>query len=72
MVKTLATPLNLANFHSFNSITNCESLMVASQNAASPSPAAKAKSNPFKTTLLTVMAVMALGYIGYWFSQMVF
>jgi hypothetical protein len=67
-IKTLATPPYLANFHYFNSRNNCESLMVAPYHAS----ASKDKSNPFKIVLLTIMLVMALGYVGYWFSQMVF
>lgn len=34
--------------------------------------AAQQNSSMFKKALLTILAVAAVGYIGYWFSQMVF
>jgi len=46
--------------------------MANSKNSSTPNHLQQAKSNPFKKALLTILAVMALFYVGYWFSQMVF
>jgi hypothetical protein len=71
-VKTLATGLDLSNFRFFNSKNSCESPMANPKNSSTPNHLQQAKSNPFKKALLAILAVMALFYVGYWFSQMVF
>lgn len=46
--------------------------MANPKNSSTPNHLQQAKSNPFKKALLAILAVMALFYVGYWFSQMVF